>query len=125
LKKNIDVECKKKKENWIFSLSFVKATAWVILGISGMFSTDNLVSVQSNEYWVFTISQFGLAVAFLLAGLFFNANKQKNIYLLLIVILLDVFVSIQNHIGIFDSLMILFDIIFYWLIFHYLKITKS
>jgi hypothetical protein len=106
------------------SLSFVKATAWVILGISSMFSTSDLTSAQNEELWFSTLSRFGLAIAFLLSGLFLQKNHDKNIYLLLIVVLIDLVVSLQKPIGLFDSLMILFDIVFYWIIFNYLKKAK-
>jgi hypothetical protein len=106
------------------SLSFVKATAWVILGISSMFSTYDLTSVQNEEYWLSTIMRFGLAFAFLLAGLFLQKNQNKNIFLLLIVILIDIVVCFLKPIDLFDILMLLFDVVFYWLIFNYLKIAK-
>ena len=106
------------------SLAFVKATAWVILGISSMFSTSDLTSAQNEELWLSTLTRFGLAIAFLLAGIFLQKNQNKNIYLLLIVVLIDLVVSLQKPIGLFDSLMILFDVVFYWIIFNYLKNAK-
>ncbi|MBW6473342.1 MAG: hypothetical protein K0B14_09485 [Anaerolineaceae bacterium] len=106
------------------SLAFVKATAWVILGISSMFSTSDLTSSQNEELWLSTLTRFGLAIAFILAGLFLQKNHNKNIYLLLIVVLIDLVVSIQKPIGLVDGLMILFDIVFYWIIFNYLKKAK-
>lgn len=106
------------------SLAFVKATAWVILGISSMFSTSDLTSAQNEELWLSTLTRFGLAIAFLLAGIFLQKNQNKNIYLLLIVVLIDLVVSLQKPIGLFDSLMILFDVVFYWIIFNYLKKAK-
>ncbi|HSM26423.1 MAG TPA: hypothetical protein VK856_16280 [Anaerolineaceae bacterium] len=108
----------------IQSLSFIKATAWVILGISSMFATYDLASVQSEELWLSNLIKFGLAIAFLLAGIFLQKEPKKNIYLLLIVILVDVVVSIQSPIGIFDILMIFSDLIIYWLIFQFFRTEK-
>lgn len=108
----------------IQSLSFIKATAWVILGISSMFATYDLASVQSEELWLSNLIKFGLAIAFLLAGIFLQKEPKKNIYLLLIVILVDVVVSIQSPIGIFDILMIFSDLIIYWLIFKFFRTEK-
>lgn len=106
------------------SLSFIKATAWVILGISSMFSTNDMTSTQNEDLWLSTLIRFGLAFAFLLAGLFLQKNQNRNIYILLIVVLIDLVVCLQKPIGLFDSLMILFDIVFYWMIFNYLKKAK-
>jgi len=89
-----------------------------------MFSTSDLTSAQNEELWLSTLTRFGLSIAFLLAGIFLQKNHTKNIYLLLIVVLMDIVVSIQKPIGLFDSLMILFDIVFYWIIFNYLKKAK-
>lgn len=105
----------------IQSLTFIKATAWVILGISSMFATEDLTAVQSEDLWISYLIKYGLAVAFLLAGIFLQKEPKRNIYLLLIVILIDVVVSIQTPIEIFDILMILFDLIIYWLVFKFLK----
>lgn len=110
-----------KNPNILQSLSFIKATAWVILGITSMFSVNDLSVSQSGEYWSSTIIKFGLAVLFLLAGIFFQKNPGRNIYLLMIVILVDVVVSTRPPIGLFDGLMLLFDLIYYWLIFGFLK----
>ena len=111
-------------EKKIHSLSFIKATAWVILGIGSMFTVNDLSVSQSGEYWYSTIIKFGMAVLFLLAGIFFQRNQSKNIYLLMIVILVDVVVSTRPPIGLFDGLMLLFDLIYYWLIFGFLKQNK-
>ncbi len=100
----------------IQSLSIVKATTWVIFGISNMFSVYDLTNSQSDSFWVSPLMKFGLAVAFLLAGMFFLKDPKRNIY---------VVVSIQPPIGIFDILMIIFDLLFYWLIFGFLKQIKQ
>ncbi|MBE0686990.1 MAG: hypothetical protein IH585_13455 [Anaerolineaceae bacterium] len=89
-----------------------------------MFSSYDLTSSQNEELWLSTLTRFGLAFAFLLAGIFLQKNHNKNIYLLLIVVIIDLVVSIQIPIGLFDGLMILFDILFYWIIFNYLKAAK-
>jgi len=89
-----------------------------------MFSSYDLTSAQNEELWLSTLTRFGLAFAFLLAGIFLQKNHNKNIYLLLIVVIIDLVVSIQIPIGLFDGLMILFDILFYWIIFNYLKAAK-
>jgi Kef-type K+ transport system membrane component KefB len=89
-----------------------------------MFITFDLASNQSEEIWVSTVMRFGLAVAFILAGLIIQRDNNRNIYLLLVVVLVDVFVCIQKPIGIFDVLMLLFDVIIYWLIFKFLKNYK-
>lgn len=124
MKKKSNVNSFSKNLRNLQSLSFVKATAWVILGISSMFSASDLTSAQNEELWFSTLTRFGLAIAFLIAGIFLQKNHNKNIYLLLIVVLVDLVVSIQKPIGLFDSLMILFDIAFYWIIFNYLKKAK-
>ncbi|PKO04303.1 MAG: hypothetical protein CVU41_17915 [Chloroflexi bacterium HGW-Chloroflexi-3] len=123
MKKNSDLISFSRKLRNLQSLSFVKATAWVILGISSMFSANDLTSTQNEELWLSTLTRFGLAIGFLLAGIFLKKD-HKNIYLLLIVVLIDLIVSIQKPIGLFDSLMILFDIVFYWIIFNFLKKAK-
>lgn len=115
---NLKIEHLDKK---IQSLSIVKATTWVILGISNMFSVNDLTYSQSDGFWLSPLMKFGLAVAFLLAGMFFLKDQKRNIYLIMVVILVDVVVSIQPPIGIFDLLMLLFDLLFYWLIFGFLK----
>jgi len=89
-----------------------------------MFMSNDLTSAQNEELWLSTLTRFGLAIAFVLAGVFFQKNPNKNIYLLLIVVLIDLVVSLQKPIGLFDSLMIMFDFIFYWIIFNYLKKAK-
>jgi Ca2+/Na+ antiporter len=109
----------------IQSLSFIKATAWVILGISSLFSAYDLTLTQNEEYWFSTVIKFGMAVAYLLAGIFFQKDQKRNIVLLMIVILVDAVVSIQPSIGVFDILMLLFDLIFYWLILGFLKQNKQ
>lgn len=119
-----DVNSLSKNIRNLQSLAFIKATAWVILGISSMFSTYDLTSSQNEEIWLATVIRFGLAISFLMAGIFLQKDQHRNIYLLLIVVLLDIVVSIQKPIGLFDSLMILFDIVFYWIIFNYLKKEK-
>jgi Kef-type K+ transport system membrane component KefB len=122
--KNTNLINPKKHISLLQSLTFVKATAWIILGISSMFITFDLASNQSEEIWVSTVMRFGLAVAFILAGLIIQRDNNRNIYLLLVVVLVDVFVCIQKPIGIFDVLMLLFDVIIYWLIFKFLKNYK-
>lgn len=124
MKNNSHLKSLSKNLRNLQSLAFVKATAWVILGISSMFSTSDLTSAQNEELWLSTLTRFGLAIAFLLAGIFLQKNHTKNIYLLLIVVLIDLVVSLQKPIGLFDSLMILFDVVFYWIIFNYLKKAK-
>lgn len=124
MKNNSHLKSLSKNLRNLQSLAFVKATAWVILGISSMFSTSDLTSAQNEELWLSTLTRFGLAIAFLLAGIFLQKNQNKNIYLLLIVVLIDLVVSLQKPIGLFDSLMILFDVVFYWIIFNYLKNAK-
>ena len=89
-----------------------------------MFTTNDLTSAQNKELWFSTLTRFGLAIVFLLAGILLQKSHDKNIYLLLIVVLIDLVVSIQKPIGLFDSLMILFDIVFYWIIINYLKKAK-
>jgi hypothetical protein len=89
-----------------------------------MFSTYDLTSAQNEEYWLSTIMRFGLAMAFLLAGIFLQKDQQRNIYLLLIVILIDIVVCVLKPIDLFDILMLLFDIVLYWLIFNFLKHSK-
>lgn len=113
-----------KNPNILQSLSFIKATAWVILGITSMFSVNDLSVSQGGEYWSSTIIRFGLAVLFLLAGIFFQKNPKRNVFLLMVVILVDIFVSTRPSIGLFDGLMLLFDLIYYWLIFGFLKQNK-
>ena len=122
--KNTNLINPKKHISLLQSLTFVKATAWIILGISSMFITFDLTSNQSEEIWVSTVMRFGLAVAFIFAGLIIQRDNNRNIYLLLVVVLVDVFVCIQKPIGIFDILMLLFDVIIYWLIFKFLKNYK-
>ena len=90
-----------------------------------MFSVYDLTNSQSDSFWVSPLMKFGLAVAFLLAGMFFLKDPKRNIYLLMVVLLIDVVVSIQPPIGIFDILMIIFDLLFYWLIFGFLKQIKQ
>ncbi len=124
MKKNSNIKSFSKNLRNLQSLAFIKATAWVILGISSMFTTNDLTSAQNEELWLSTLTRFGLAFAFLLAGIFLQKNHNKNIYLLLIVVIIDLVVSIQIPIGLFDGLMILFDIVFYWIIFNYLKAAK-
>lgn len=124
MKNNSNLNSFSKNLRYLQSLSFIKATAWIILGISSMFSTYDLTSAQNEELWLSTLTRFGLAFAFILAGLFLQKHHNRNIYLLLIVVLIDLFVSIQKPIGLIDSLMILFDILFYWMIFNYLKKAK-
>jgi len=113
-----------KNPNFLTSLSFIKATAWVILGISRMFSANDLTLSQNEGYWVSSFIKFGMAAAFLMAGMFFQKNQKRNVFLLIIVILLDVVVSTRPPIGLFDGLMLLFDLIYYWLIFGFLKQSK-
>ena len=124
MKKNSNINSFFKNLRNLQSLAFVKATAWVILGISSMFTTNDLTSAQNKELWFSTLTRFGLAIVFLLAGILLQKSHDKNIYLLLIVVLIDLVVSIQKPIGLFDSLMILFDIVFYWIIINYLKKAK-
>ena len=124
MNKNTNLVNPKKHISLLQSLTFVKATAWIILGISSMFFTFDLTSSQSDEIWVSSVMRFGLAVSFILAGLFIQRDNNRNIYLLLVVVLVDVFVCIQKPIGIFDVLMLLFDVIIYWLIFKFLKNYK-
>lgn len=124
MKKNSNKNSFSKNLRNLQSLAFIKATAWIILGISSMFLSSDLTSAQNEELWLSTLTRFGLAIAFVLAGVFLQKNQDKNIYLLLIVVLIDLVVSIQKPIGLFDSLMILFDIVFYWIIFNYLKKAK-
>lgn len=114
-----------KSPNILQSLSFIKATAWVILGVSSMFVVNDLSVSQSDEYWSSTLIKFGMAVLFLFAGVFFQKNPKRNVFLLMVVILVDVFVSTRPSIGLFDGLMLLFDLIFYWLIFGFLKQNKT
>lgn len=109
----------------ILSLSFIKATAWVILGISSMFTVYDLTSSQSDGFWLSSFIKFGLAVAFLFSGIFFQKNPKRNVFLIMLVILVDVFVSIQSPIGIFDFLMLLFDLIYYWIILSFLKQVRQ
>ncbi len=113
-----------KNLNVLQSLPFIKATAWVILGISNMFSAYDLTVAQNENYWFSTVIKFGMAVIFLMAGIFFQKNQTKNIFFLIIVILLDVVVSTRSPVGIFDGLMLLFDLILFWLVFAYLKQNK-
>jgi len=110
--------------NNLQSLSFIKATAWVILGISNMFSSYDLISVQRDEAWLSTVMRFGLALAFLLAGLFLQKNHSKNFYLLIVVIMVDIIVCLIKPIGLYDLLMLAFDMVFIWLIFNFLKKNK-
>ncbi|MDO9087053.1 MAG: hypothetical protein Q7U53_12675 [Anaerolineaceae bacterium] len=124
MNKNTNLINPKKHISLLQSFTFVKATAWIILGISSMFFTFDLTSSQSDEIWVSSVMRFGLAVAFILAGLFIQRDNNRNIYLLLVVVLVDVFVCIQKPIGLFDVLMLLFDVIIYWLIFKFLKNYK-
>ena len=102
------------------ALSFVKATAWVMLGISTMFAVEDLTIKQADDIWLSPLIRFSLAVAFLLAGIFFQKDSRRNVYFLLIVILIDVIVSTQSPIGLFDILMLIFDVFLYWLIFIFL-----
>jgi len=113
-----------KNPNFLTSLSFIKATAWVILGISNMFAATDLTLTQNGDYWSSSFIKFGMAAAFLMAGMFFQKNQKRNVFLLIIVILLDVVVSTRPPIGLFDGLMLLFDLIYYWLIFGFLKQSK-
>jgi hypothetical protein len=124
MKKNLFVKSFAENIKNLQSLSFIKATAWVILGISSMFSSQDLISVQREDAWLATIIRFGLALAYLLAGLFLQKDQSKNIFFLMMVILIDMIVSILNPIGLYDILMVLFDVVFYWLIFNYLKKEK-
>ncbi len=113
-----------KNQNVLQSLPFIKATAWVMLGISNMFSANDLTVAQNENYWFSTVIRFGMALIFLLAGIYFQKNPTRNVFLLIIVLLLDVVVSTRSPVGIFDGLMLLFDLIFFWLIFAYLKQNK-
>ena len=106
------------------SLSFVKSTAWVILGISNMFSTYDLISVQREDAWLATMMRFGLAIAYLLAGLFLQKDHSKNIFILIVVVLVDMIVCLLKPVGLFDILMIGFNIVYFWFIFNYFKKAK-
>ncbi len=105
----------------IQALTIVKSTTWIMLGISSMFVVDDLTSKPSDDNWLFPLLRFGLAVAFLLAGIFFQKNSKRNVYLLLVVVLIDIVVCTQAPIGLFDFVMLLFDLVLYWLIFVFLK----
>ena len=61
----------------IQSLMIIKSTAWVMFGISSMFSVGDLTSNPTEGIWLNPLIRFGLAVAFLLAGLFFQKNKKR------------------------------------------------
>ncbi len=124
MNKNLYVKSFAENIKNLQSLSFIKATAWVILGIGSMFSSHDLISVQREEAWLATTMRFGLALAFLLAGLFLQKDASTNIFLLMVVLLVDMIVSVLAPIRIFDILMILFTLVFYWLIFIYLKKEK-
>ena len=106
------------------SLTFVKATAWVILGISNMFSSYDLISVQREDMWLSSMIRFGLALAFMIAGLSLQKDHSKNIFILIVVLLVDMIVCLLKPIGLFDILMIGFNIVFYWFIFNYFKKAK-
>lgn len=124
MNKNLNVRSFAENIKNLQSLSIVKASAWVILGISSMFSSYDLISVQREDTWLATMMRFGLAFAFLLAGLFLQKDHSKNIFILMVVLLGDLIVCLQKPIGLFDILMVGFNIVFYWLIFNYLKKEK-
>ena len=113
-----------KNQNTLTSLLFIKATAWVILGISEMFSVSDLTAAQPENMWLPTLTKFGLAVAFLYIGVSFQRNPGRAISLLVIVIIVDVIINLRSPIGIFDILMLLFDVILYWFVFNLLKYRK-
>ena len=106
------------------ALSLIKATAWVMLGISTMFAVEDLTITQADDVWLSPLIRFSLAVAFLLGGVFLQRDSRRNVYFLLIVILIDVVVSTIAPISLFDVLMLIFDIFLYWLIFIFLKQEK-
>ena len=106
------------------ALSFIKATAWVMLGISTMFAVEDLTIKQADDVWLSPLIRFSLAVAFLLGGIFLQRDSRRNVYFLLIVIIIDVVVSTIAPISLFDVLMLIFDIFLYWLIFIFLKQEK-
>ncbi len=110
--------------NLIQPLTIIKATAWVIFGISNLFSVDNLKVTQSSDYWVTPFIKFGLAFAFLFVGVLFHKDHKKFINILFFVLLLDIFVCVQPTIGLFDILMLLFDGFLFWFLFNLLKAEK-
>ena len=113
-----------KNQNTLPSLLFIKATAWVILGISGMFSVPDLTAAQPENTWLPTLIKFGLAITFLYIGISFQRNPGRAIGFLVIVVIVDIFFNLRSPIGIFDVLMLLFDVILYWLVFSLLKSRK-
>ncbi len=110
-----------KNQNYLQPLLFIKATAWVILGISGMFSVSDLTAAQSENMWLNTLIKFGLAVAFLYLGVAFQRNQGRSVGILAVIIVIDIIFSMRTPIGIFDVLMLLFDVILYWLLFSFYK----
>ena len=111
-----------KNQNYLQPLLFIKATAWVILGISGMFLVSDFTADQSENMWVNSLIKFGLAIAFLYTGISFERNRTiANSLLIIMIIIIDVIFNLQAPIGIFDVLMLLFDVILYWLLFSFLK----
>jgi uncharacterized protein with PQ loop repeat len=103
-----------KSFSYLQALTFIKATAWVMLGIGSLFISPDLAAVQSDKAWMGSLIRFGLAALYLFVGIAVFKNHQ-NIRILFAILVIDLLVCVQQPIGLFDVLMILFSLVIFWL----------